>query len=124
MVEEAGDDAGRGDRLEAGLEAPVAEEAARLVFARGEAAARGAVVGEGDGHASPSDGDVAGDPAGVVLLPAVGPAVGLATPLLVVPLQVVDAVRRGGAGRSRCHRRRPNAGPPPMGVGGTGGVPD
>src|SRR3546814_7783069 len=37
--EEAGDDAGRGDRLEAGLEAPVAEEAARLVFARGEAAA-------------------------------------------------------------------------------------
>src|SRR3546814_1549528 len=48
--EEAGDDAGRGDRLEAGLEAPVAEKAARLVLARGEAAAGGAVVGEGDGQ--------------------------------------------------------------------------
>src|SRR3546814_11706559 len=46
--EEAGDDARRGDRLEAGLEAPVAEEEARLVFARGDAAAGGAGVGEGD----------------------------------------------------------------------------
>src|SRR3546814_7652021 len=38
--EEAGDDAGRGDGLQACLEAAIAEEAARLVFAGGEAAPR------------------------------------------------------------------------------------
>src|SRR3546814_20308666 len=43
--EEAGDDAGRGARLEAGPDATVAEEAARLVFDRGQEAAGGAGVG-------------------------------------------------------------------------------
>src|SRR3546814_6587179 len=76
--EEAGDDAGRGDGLQACLEAAIAEEAARLVFAGGEAAPRCTRVGQGDGHAPAGDGDMAADPAGVVLAPTVGTAVGLA----------------------------------------------
>src|SRR3546814_2406448 len=118
MVEEAGDDAGRGDRLEAGLEAPVAEEAARLVFARGEAAAGGAVVGEGDRHASTGDGDVAGEPAGIVLLPAVGQAVGLAPQLLVVALQVVDEAGLGGGRRGSGENRPQQRGTSKAGVAG------
>src|SRR3546814_11741408 len=65
--EEAGDDAGRGDGLQACLEAAIAEEAARLVFAGGEAAPRCTRVGQGDGHAPDGDGDLAADQAGVVL---------------------------------------------------------
>ena len=108
--EEAGDDAGRGDRLDAGLEASVAEEAARLVFARREAAAGRAGIGEGDGHAAVAESDIARDPAGIVLRPAVGPAVGLAPQRLVVGLQIVDEARigRGGGGGGegrRCQQR-------------------
>src|SRR3546814_4619130 len=103
--EEAGDDAGRGDGLQACLEAAIAEEAARLVFAGGEAAPRCTRVGQGDGHAPAGDGDMAADPAGVVLAPTVGPAVGLAPLRLVVQRQFVDKGLAAGRRRGGCERR-------------------
>src|SRR3546814_9311161 len=55
--EEAGDDAGRGDGLQACLEAAIAEEAARMVFAGGEAASRCTRVGQGGGHEPAGEGE-------------------------------------------------------------------
>src|SRR3546814_18209739 len=72
--EEAGDDAGRGDGLQACLEEAIAEEAARLVVAGGEAEPRCTRDGQGDVHAPAGAGDMAADTAGVVFAPTYGPA--------------------------------------------------
>src|SRR5690606_2166638 len=54
------------------------------------------------------DFDMAADPAGVDLAPAVRPAVGLAPARLVEALQVVDEGRLPGGGRGGAERHRQN----------------